>query len=45
MLFIVVVGMALSVDNAIIRLFFGGFLAVIILFFLQKTFLVISDLN
>jgi hypothetical protein len=45
MLFIVEVGIALWIDDAIIRPFFGDFLAVIALFFLLKTFLVISDLN
>ena len=45
LLFLVEVGIALWVDDAIIRPFFGDFLAVIVLFFLLKTFLVISDLN
>ena len=39
------VGIALWIDDAIIRPFFGDFLAVIALFFLLKTFLVMSDLN
>ena len=45
LLFLVEVGIALWVDDAIIRPFFGDFLAVIALFFLLKTFLVMSDLN
>lgn len=45
LLFLVEVGIALWVDYAIIRPFFGDFLAVIGLFFLLKTFLVMSDLN
>ncbi len=45
LLFLVEVGIALWVDDAIIRPFFGDFLAVIALFFLLKTFLNISDLN
>jgi len=44
-LFLVEVGIALWIDDAIIRPFFGDFLAVIALFFLFKTFLVMSDLN
>lgn len=45
LLFLVEVGIALWVDDAIIRPFFGDFLAVIALFFLLKTFLNFSDLN
>lgn len=45
LLFLVEVGIALWVDDAIIRPFFGDFLAVIALFFLLKTFLNVSDLN
>lgn len=45
LLFWVEVGIAMWVDDAIIRPFFGDFLAVIALFFLLKTFLVMSDLN
>ncbi|MFY7911041.1 MAG: DUF2809 domain-containing protein [Emticicia sp.] len=45
LLFLVEVGIALWVDDAIIRPFFGDFLAVIALFFLLKTFLNLSDLN
>lgn len=45
LLFFVEVGIALWVDDAIIRPFFGDFLAVIALFFLLKTFLNSSDLN
>jgi hypothetical protein len=45
LLFLVEVGIALWIDDAIIRPFFGDFLAVIALFFLLKTFLVISDVN
>lgn len=45
LLFLVEVGIALWVDDSIIRLFFGDFLAVIALFFLLKTFLIMSDLN
>lgn len=45
LLFCVEVSIALWVDDAIIRPFFGDFLAVIGLFFLLKTFLVMSDLN
>lgn len=45
LLFLVEVGIALWIDDAIIRPFFGDFLAVIVLFFLLKTFLAISDLN
>lgn len=45
LLFLVEVGIALWVDDVIIRPFFGDFLAVIALFFLLKTFLNMSDLN
>ena len=45
LLFLVEVGIAIWIDDAIIRPFFGDFLAVIALFFLLKTFLVMSDLN
>lgn len=45
LLFLVEVGIALWVDDAIIRPFFGDFLAVIALFFLLKIFLNVSDLN
>ena len=45
LLFLVEVGIALWVDDAIIRPFFGDFLAVIALFFLLKTFLNFTDLN
>ncbi len=45
LLFWVEVGIALLVDDAIVRPFFGDFLAVIALFFLLKTFLNSSDLN
>lgn len=45
LLFLVEVGIALWVDDALIRPFFGDFLAVIALFFLLKTFLNLSDLN
>jgi len=45
LLFLVEVGIAIWVDDAIVRPFFGDFLAVIALFFLLKTFLNSSDLN
>lgn len=45
LLFLVEVGIALWVDDAIIRPFFGDFLAVIALFVLLKTFLNFSDFN
>ena len=45
LLFLVEVGIALWIDDSIIRPFFGDFLAVIALFFLLKTFLIMSDLN
>lgn len=45
LLFWVEVGIALWVDDAIIRPFFGDFFAVIGLFFLLKSFLNLSDLN
>ncbi len=45
LLFLVEVSIAIWIDDAIIRPFFGDFLAVIALFFLLKTFLVMSDLN
>lgn len=45
LLFLVEVGIALWVDDAIVRPFFGDFLAVIALFFLLKTLLNSSDLN
>ncbi|WP_188764084.1 ribosomal maturation YjgA family protein [Emticicia aquatilis] len=45
LLFLVEVGIALWVDDTLIRPFFGDFLAVIALFFVLKTFLNLSDLN
>jgi hypothetical protein len=45
LLFFVEVSIALWVDDAIIRPFFGDFLAVIALFFLLKSFLNCSDLK
>jgi len=45
LLFLAEVGIALWIDDSIVRSFFGDFLAVIALFFLLKTFLVMSDLN
>jgi len=45
LLFLVEVGIALWIDDAIIRPFFGDFLAVITMFSLLKTFLLMSDLN
>ena len=43
LLFWIEVGIALWVDDAIIRPFFGDFIAVITLFFLLKTFLNLTD--